>query len=434
MSDGFPAMPSLSNQAAELVGWKEIARYLRVSVRTAQGLEKNAGLPIRRGAGLKAPVFAIPSELDAWRRGRENPSDSQANSVPSAAAATRRRDWLRYSLGGAGAIAAGALLGYGLPRLRFSRHNPHDFRVEGSSLIIFGSDGTELWRHTFPQQLDKSVYLNCEPECDACQFSDVDGDGRLETLFRLHAHNGGTRLLCFDPQGKLLWDFAPTRTVVDNLGGNFAPPFWPNRFGVFGSKRQNNEHIIVSSNHNWSFPDQVAVLNGKTGELVSEYWHRGHLLHMASADLDGDGEPEILLGGVNDAPEYKRATVVIFDHRNISGASKNPKGGVYFHGMNPGTEKKVIFFPRTPISKNLEFNRVSVLKSESGRIRVNVVENTGEDGPYVVYEFNYQLRPINVALSNTLMERYRELQASGHLPKESFDNITERLKSSLLIL
>jgi hypothetical protein len=50
---------------------------------------------------------------------------------------------------------------------------------------------------------------------------------------------------------------------------------------------------------------------------------------MASADIDGDGEPEILLGGVNDALEYKRATLVIFDHRNISGASKNPNGGVY---------------------------------------------------------------------------------------------------------
>jgi hypothetical protein len=178
----------------------------------------------------------------------------------------------------------------------------------------------------------------------------------------------------------------------------------------------------------------VSVLDAKTGKLLSEYWHRGHLLHMVSADLEGEGEPAILLGGVNDAPEYKRATVVIFDHRNISGASKNPKGGVYFQGMSPGSEKKVIFFPRTPITKNLEFNHVSVLRLESGRIRVNVVENTGEEGPFVVYEFDYQLRPINVALSNTLMDRYRELQTGGHLPKESFDTITERLKAEIMIL
>jgi hypothetical protein len=84
---------------------------------------------------------------------------------------------------------------------------------------------------------------------------------------------------------------------------------------------------VVSSNHHWSFPNQVAVLDGKTGKLLSEYWHRGHLLHMTITDIDGDGEPEVLLGGVNDAPEYKQATLVVFKVPMISGASKNPAGG-----------------------------------------------------------------------------------------------------------
>ena len=178
----------------------------------------------------------------------------------------------------------------------------------------------------------------------------------------------------------------------------------------------------------------MAVLDGRTGMLVSEYWHRGHLLHMASADLDGDSEPDILFGGVNDSREYKRATLVIFDHRKIAGASQNPKGGVYYQGMSPGTEKRVVFFPRTAISKDLEFNRVSGVTLASGRIRVIVNESTDEHDPYVVYELDYQLRPINVALSNTLMEQYRIKQASGLLPKESIADIAERLKSEMLVI
>jgi hypothetical protein len=70
----------------------------------------------------------------------------------------------------------------------------------------------------------------------------------------------------------------------------------------------------------------------------------------------------------------------------------------------------------------------------SGRIRIIVVESTGEYGPYVVYELDHQLRPINVALSNTLMEQYRMKQANGLLPKESLDAVAERLKSEMLIL
>jgi hypothetical protein len=429
-------MAGLSNKAAELIGWKEIAGYLRVSVRTAQGFEKQQGLPIHRGSGLKAPVFAIASEVDAWRLRRETQSGGMAEAVPSPESLTPRRTWLRYGLGGAAVIAAGAL-GYGL-KSNFGRDTvAASYRVQGSTLIVLNRDDRELWRHRFPQELLEEAYKNAGPYGPKdCLFADLAGDGNIETIFRQvrRGENVEMPLTCFDAGGKVRWEFMPGRTVVDNLGRSFAPPYWPNNFQEFRAKSSRSAHVVVVSHHNWTFPTQVAVLDGSTGKLLSEYWHRGHLLHMASADLDGDGEPEILLGGVNDAPEYKRATLVIFDHRNISGASKNPNGGVYYQGMSPGTEKRVVFFPRTAISRSLEFNRVSGVTVASGRIRIIVVESTGEYGPYVVYELDHQLRPINVALSNTLMEQYRMKQANGLLPKESLDAVAERLKSEMLIL
>ncbi len=44
-----------------LIGWKAIAAYLHVSVRTAKNYYYHAGLPVRRPAGMevRAPVEAV---------------------------------------------------------------------------------------------------------------------------------------------------------------------------------------------------------------------------------------------------------------------------------------------------------------------------------------------------------------------------------------
>jgi hypothetical protein len=61
-------MEARSPSLRELVGWKAVAAHLRVSVRTAQDFEKTRGLPVRRGAGIKAPVFALIAELEDWKK------------------------------------------------------------------------------------------------------------------------------------------------------------------------------------------------------------------------------------------------------------------------------------------------------------------------------------------------------------------------------
>ena len=51
-----------------LSSWKEIAVYLRVSVRTAQLWESERGLPVTRPPGKRGVVWANEDELDAWRK------------------------------------------------------------------------------------------------------------------------------------------------------------------------------------------------------------------------------------------------------------------------------------------------------------------------------------------------------------------------------
>jgi hypothetical protein len=55
---------------AELKGWKEIAKYLAVSLRTAQVWEDDFHLPVHRIGGDRGTVFAIVSELEEWKAAR----------------------------------------------------------------------------------------------------------------------------------------------------------------------------------------------------------------------------------------------------------------------------------------------------------------------------------------------------------------------------
>jgi hypothetical protein len=50
-----------------LSGWKEIANFLGMGVRTVQRYEREMGLPVRRPAGkVRGSVVAISVELDGW--------------------------------------------------------------------------------------------------------------------------------------------------------------------------------------------------------------------------------------------------------------------------------------------------------------------------------------------------------------------------------
>jgi hypothetical protein len=74
-----------------LNSWKEIASYLRCSVRTAQRLERS-GMPVRRPAGhLRSAVVAFTDEVDAWMVTGKVPSGATAASAPDSDQVRRLR-------------------------------------------------------------------------------------------------------------------------------------------------------------------------------------------------------------------------------------------------------------------------------------------------------------------------------------------------------
>ena len=73
---GLPGCPTLAHDdpmaaSDRLNSWKDIARYLNRSVRTARRWEEQEGLPVHRHMHRSlASVFAVRSEIDAWRHRR----------------------------------------------------------------------------------------------------------------------------------------------------------------------------------------------------------------------------------------------------------------------------------------------------------------------------------------------------------------------------
>lgn len=82
-----------------LQGWKEIAHYLGVTVRTAQAWGTEKGLPVRRLGGERGRVYALQQELQAWMdAGPAVTALEVAGEPPEPARMTRR--WLVWGLGG----------------------------------------------------------------------------------------------------------------------------------------------------------------------------------------------------------------------------------------------------------------------------------------------------------------------------------------------
>jgi hypothetical protein len=155
------------------------------------------------------------------------------------------------------------------------------------------------------------------------------------------------------------------------------------------------------------------------GKVVGEYWHPGHLIHLAQADLDGDGRKELLLGGVNNGNH--QGTLVVLDPSKISG-SATPKE-MQDHqfellGMPAANERAVILFPRSCISTGQPYTRVRGVQVSKDRIIVSVAENIEEDSPLgFVYELDYRLNVVNVEPTNGVLvaKAHQELEVEGKL-------------------
>lgn len=436
------------SRGQELHTWQEIARFLNISVRTAQDLEKRRGLPVYRlKESDKSRVWAFGGELLAWRAGREilqaapaaeqhEPAvpESPISLPPAAEPAARRSYWTGKRLG---VVAGGLLLLLtGLVIVVKAIHPPERVAkavVHGNTLTAYDELDRQIWTHVYAGGLLAPAYEE-DVHFSKWGVGDLDRDGIPELIFKViptDVISRGSSAECFSSDGRSLWKYANQRRVAYRTP--LEPLYFVNNVGmIHGAGEKGADLAMVSSNHHLGAPNQVALLD-HDGRIVKEYWHSGHLLSYAEADLNGDRRNEIVLGGVNNG--LAQATVVVLDTNKMDGVSQNhgEEPQLQVPGLTAASEKYVVLLPRTCFLKFKSHNLVNHVKVTPERVVAAAIEGAHEsvsEGE-MIYEFDYQMNLVNMLPNITLRAAHERLEKEGAVD-HTFDSELAQMRKQVV--
>ena len=406
----------------QLSSWKEIADFLGVTERTAQYWEQEKSLPIKRVAGARGRVSADADELERWKR-------SVLHRVPWHSSVK----FLRFSTAISSAaliLMGGILIGTQIAANRVGP--PARYQIDVDTVIVRDQTGREVWRKTFEDRFFAGAYTETGiTDSRMIWFGRLGTRHGISTLFvyyPISRNTKGTALICFSEKGEELWRFTPGMPVSDREG-RYSPTYAIGDFRVTSLLPGGPLRILITSHHTYHDPNQFAVLD-ENGKLLHQYWHSGYLPTLEVADINGDGINEILLAGVNNG--YRSATLVVLDPRKIGGASTQQRGDpTQLQGFGPGTESAIFLFPRSCVSQRRQYNIVSNLSATRGLVKVDVEEVENEGRALVIYEFNGNLEPKDVTISDFLKDVHNAMSAKGELDHPFSESESEILKRNL---
>ncbi|MFB3855004.1 MAG: helix-turn-helix domain-containing protein [Vicinamibacterales bacterium] len=331
---------SADNGRERLESWKEIAAYLRASVRTVQRWEKESGLPVHGRQRLRGrTVFAFRHELDEWQRGfvapgtpsnglaresedsgsvhveRQEPARESTDSIdmarerlPASAADSptdspssvgrNRRKWGWAALAGVIVLSAVSALLY---RNRHGEVMYADWDMRSRVLTARDPAGRAVWATSpFHEMLMEEWYsdYNRRRYGPAAVAADIDADGHKEVLFLLKTMSPlGSVVLCYNSDGTLRFRHRSARSVTCGSELHGGDLFSVNQLAV-GSSGSEKPIWVVSSHR--EFPTHVERL-APDGQVQSDVWLNGHATVVA--EIERAGRRYLLVGGTSNDPE-----------------------------------------------------------------------------------------------------------------------------------
>ena len=192
----------------------------------------------------------------------------------------------------------------------YARDNA-EWTCEGDQLTVRdGIFGLELWR------------LGGENRLSFCKVSPWD-DTRLLVGVGGQTPGGGHLLNLDRATGDTIWTAAPDIDAVvrafgaeDVEGVNFHCI----KADAADLDGDGEPELIAQFLHGKFYPFVICALD-RQGRILGQYANKGHVHQSLILDLDGDGKDEFIGAGTNNAKDYQGATIFILDQDHWRGAS-----------------------------------------------------------------------------------------------------------------
>jgi hypothetical protein len=416
----------------KIVGWKEIAKHLDTSVRTAQRWEQELGLPIHHAGSTKGyTVFAYSGELESWLKGSSRDAIGTSDRPQPEVSTELRTQSARWRF--LGSVAAAVILvvvaGSILVVVKFGAFhssNIGSITFSGRQMLAW-SNGKVVWSYDFGQPTRN---LPAEDLSRKVHIMPSDGYGRGQVIVAaplLVPENGDVStdaVYRFSGRGKVLWrhDFADRI----HFGGEECGPRW-----------EVQALMVTGEGPNWSawcticsYPTSVSMVvkidpSGNTTRYFVNYGHLGKL-----NELRVPGGPYLLAGGMNN--ENDNGALAVLDETRSSGHS--PQTGAFSdcESCPLGQPYRYFLFPRSEVIRvtGPPYNGVRDLVVTNAQIQVMTGEGVGEGyerGIWALYDISAALVPQSVFFSDYYWFAHEKLSAEGKI-NHSVSACPERLK------
>jgi hypothetical protein len=445
-------MPEPSPAAEELHTWKEIADYLRVSVRTAKYWEEQQGMPVLRGPGEKSRVWASRSDLQIWRANRirlsersiQSPSQvppegTDGESTVSSQSSQERQisfdravvmedatpqslleelptaGGSRFSLSRRKFLPATVAImaptitaGLFAIHRSFSRSHPAQAQLVGAHLTIKDGQGRILWTHEFdrPQRVEIKPWQ--------AQVVDLEGTGRPGVVVACNFikatgndEPGRGELFYFGPDGDQRWHVAGPPDIRDHDGQPFEQSW--NCSHVIVTKDDRRHTVWASFRHGFRWPGLVLRVNfrGESRIHIANAGNTEYLSHFTN-----HGKEFLVFDGINN--EFDRSFIGIVGLDDPPAISPLGDSTHYrFVGGPTGTVRHYLLFPNDELDKarDAPYGLPGAIEAHDGGFMLQV----GYMNYCLVYTLTESLEPKFVSPSGSYPLGHRAVEEKGIL-------------------
>jgi len=222
----------------------------------------------------------------------------------------------------------------------------------------------------------------------------------------------GGEVQCLDrTTGEVLWSVGPDIDALIAAFGEddvMAAKFSCRLYGYPDLEGDGEPEVLVRYTHGLYYPSAVCAV-GRDGTLRSHYAVKGHVMDLRYEDLDGDGKDEIIGSSTNNAKAYQGAMVFVLDDVHASGASIDENCDPWSTEPDSALVRVVMpQFPQ-PYMELLQATRlagfeIQIFRNGADEIRLSC-EVGGTDPNYrLLVQFDADLNPMGAVVKDRFQE------------------------------